>query len=83
MTNINEIQSSDEFPVGMTFTREPIDNPLQAKHIDDCIVCGNRLQFVRNYPATCGMCKTWEGTRNDNHGRITEFNEDNHTTRHD
>lgn len=45
MTFTNEPQSSDEFPAGMKFTREPIDNPL-------AVACGKGTM----YPITCN-CK--------------------------
>lgn len=74
MTQINTPQSSDEMPPGMTFTRTPVQDPFRL--MDECTACGNKLQYIQTYPATCGMCKTWKGTRNDNHGRVTEFQED-------
>lgn len=26
-------------------------------NLNCCIVCGHHLEFVKMYPATCGMCK--------------------------
>lgn len=69
----NNPQTSEEMD-SKTWNRNPVQDPYRL--MNECTVCGNKLQYVRMYPAVCGMCKTWDGTRNDNHGRVTEFQED-------
>lgn len=85
--------SSDELPQGMKFTREPIENPLaitcnkNTLYPETCSMCKFRNQLK---DGLCWVCEIKERQKNKphqyhnfNHGRITEFNEDNHTTRHD
>jgi len=48
MTNLSEIQNSEDMPVGMTFTRKPIQDPFALEKV----ACGEGTM----YPNTCSMC---------------------------